>query len=50
MAFGPWQTTSTCAWMSADFRWAGFSEAYPVLELENDRAAIARLHSLLGAA
>ncbi|MDP6539359.1 MAG: NUDIX domain-containing protein [Planctomycetota bacterium] len=34
----------------ADFRWAGFSEAYPALELENDRAAIARLHSLLGAA
>ncbi|MAF64928.1 MAG: hypothetical protein CMJ84_04620 [Planctomycetes bacterium] len=32
------------------FRWAGFSEAYPALELENDRAAIARLHSLLGAA
>ncbi len=31
----------------ADFRWAGFSEAYPVLELENDRAAFGRRQSLL---
>lgn len=32
------------------FRWAGFSEAYPCLELEGDRAAMARLHTLLSAA
>lgn len=34
----------------ADFRWAGFSDAYPSLELEFDRAAIMRLHTLLSAA
>ena len=34
----------------ADFRWATFSEAYPSLELEMDRAAIMRLHALLHAA
>lgn len=33
-----------------DFRWAGFSEAYPCLELDGDRAAIARLHTLVSAA
>ena len=30
-----------------DYRWAHFSEAYPSLELEADRAAITRLHTLL---
>ena len=30
-----------------DHRWAGFSQAYPSLELENDRAAIMRLHAML---
>lgn len=34
----------------ADFRWADFSQAYPSLELEPDRAAIMRLHTLLHAA
>jgi hypothetical protein len=34
----------------AEFRWAEFSEAYPSLELEADRAAIMRLHTLLHAA
>ena len=34
----------------AEFRWANFSDAYPSLELEYDRAAIMRLHTLLGAA
>ena len=34
----------------ADFRWWGFPEAYPSLELENDRAAILRLHALINAA
>ena len=34
----------------ADFRWASFPNAYPSLELENDRAAIMRLHALLHAA
>lgn len=34
----------------SDFRWAQFAEAYPSLELENDRAAITRLHTLLHAA
>lgn len=33
-----------------DHRWAEFSGAYPTLELENDRAAILRLHTMLGAA
>jgi len=32
------------------FRWSGFGQAYPSLELEFDRAAIVRLHTLLGAA
>jgi hypothetical protein len=32
------------------FRWAMFASAYPSLELENDRAAIMRLHTLLHAA
>lgn len=31
----------------ADFRWADFGQAYPVLELEPDRAAILRLHTLI---
>jgi len=31
----------------AAFRWAQFSEAYPSLELEGDRATLLRLHSLL---
>ena len=31
-------------------RWAGFSDAYPRLGLELDRAAILRLHAQLGAA
>jgi hypothetical protein len=31
----------------AEFRWAQFSQAYPSLELETDRAAIMRLHTLL---
>jgi hypothetical protein len=30
-----------------DFQWAGFSNAYPSLEMEADRAAIMRLHTLL---
>lgn len=30
-----------------DFRWADFTLAYPSLELDGDRAAILRLHSLL---
>ena len=35
----------------SEFRWAPFPEAYPSLELENDRAAILRLHTrLFGAA
>ena len=34
----------------SDFRWSPFPEAYPSLELENDRAAIMRLHTLLHAA
>lgn len=29
------------------YRWAGFPDAYPQLELEQDRAAILRLHTLL---
>ena len=32
------------------FRWADFGQAYPSLELEFDRAAIVRLHTLLRAA
>lgn len=32
------------------FRWVDFAEAYPKLELEVDRAAILRLHTLLNAA
>lgn len=31
----------------AEFRWAEFSEGYPLLELEADRAAFLRLHALL---
>lgn len=31
----------------AEFRWAQFGQAYPSLELETDRAAIMRLHTLL---
>lgn len=30
-----------------DFRWADFGQAYPSLELEPDRAAILRLHTLI---
>ena len=33
----------------ADFRWADFSEAFPALEFEQDRAAILRLHTILAA-
>ncbi len=33
-----------------DYQWARYSEAFPNLALENDRAAITRLHTLLGAA
>jgi hypothetical protein len=33
----------------AAFRWAAFNEAYPTLELDGDRAAILRLHSMLAA-
>jgi hypothetical protein len=31
----------------AEFRWAEFSEGYPLLEIEADRAAFLRLHALL---
>ena len=31
----------------SEFQWAPFPHAYPSLELENDRAAIMRLHTLL---
>jgi hypothetical protein len=34
----------------ADFRWSEFAMAYPSLELEIDRAAIMRLHTMLQAA
>lgn len=34
----------------AEFRWAQFTDAYPSLELEHDRAAIMRLHTMLHAA
>ncbi|MFO1010967.1 MAG: NUDIX domain-containing protein [Planctomycetota bacterium] len=34
----------------ADFRWAGFSQGYPLLELDLDRAALMRLHTLIRAA
>ncbi len=34
----------------SEFRWSAFTEAYPSLELEHDRAAIMRLHTLLHAA
>lgn len=34
----------------AEFRWAQFGDAYPSLELDYDRAAIMRLHTLLRAA
>lgn len=34
----------------ADYRWAEFSEAYGRLQLELDRAAVTRLHTLIGAA
>lgn len=34
----------------AAFRWAGFQDAYPALELEPDRAAILRLHAKIRAA
>ena len=33
----------------AEFRWAEFGEAFPALELEQDRAAILRLHTILAA-
>lgn len=33
----------------ADFRWVQFPEAYPSLELDHDRAAIMRLHTMLHA-
>jgi hypothetical protein len=32
------------------FRWVDFAEAYPKLELDGDRAAIMRLHTLVNAA
>jgi ADP-ribose pyrophosphatase YjhB (NUDIX family) len=31
----------------AAYRWSEFAEAFPVLEFEQDRAAIVRLHTLL---
>lgn len=31
----------------SEFRWAVFPEAYPSLELDQDRAAIMRLHTLI---
>ena len=34
----------------ADFRWTPFSQGYPLLEFETDRAAFMRLHALLRAA
>ena len=34
----------------AEFRWAPFGAAYPSLELDTDRAAIVRLHTILRAA
>ena len=34
----------------SESRWAGFSHAYPSLEMDADRAAIIRLHTMLGAA
>jgi 8-oxo-dGTP pyrophosphatase MutT (NUDIX family) len=34
----------------AEFQWANFSLAYPSLELEIDRAAILRLHTIVQAA
>lgn len=34
----------------SEFRWSEFSKAYPSLELDGDRAAIMRLHTLLHAA
>ena len=34
----------------AEYRWADFSEAYSELNLELDRAAVTRLHTLLSAA
>ena len=34
----------------AEFRWTQFSQGYPLLEFDTDRAAILRLHTLLGAA
>ena len=34
----------------AEFRWTQFSSGYPLLEFDTDRAAILRLHTLLGAA
>lgn len=33
----------------AAFRWVAFSEAYPKLDFESDRAAIMRLHTMLAA-
>ena len=32
----------------AEFRWMAFGDAYPTLVLDHDRAAILRLHTLLG--
>ena len=34
----------------ADYRWAEFSQAYPCLGLDADRAAIMRLHAFVSAA
>jgi hypothetical protein len=34
----------------AEFRWTQFSQGYPLLEFDTDRAAILRLHTLLRAA
>ena len=34
----------------ADYRWAEFGEAYTELQLELDRAAVTRLHTLITAA
>lgn len=34
----------------AAFRWADFSRGYPLLELDDDRAALVRLHAMIRAA
>ncbi|MFT7484425.1 MAG: hypothetical protein ACI9F9_000265 [Candidatus Paceibacteria bacterium] len=34
----------------SEYRWAAYSEAFGTLQLELDRAAVTRLHTLIGAA